>query len=140
MNEGNLIPLNKRTKSEVREITQKGGKASGVARSFKAALKKKIRDNPALTEEFIDTLWKMFLEDRDIKAAQILQELMEEKTTELDKKLKKAQIEKIKAETEAIRRRGDNGGPAAEAELPMLYHALTQTGEEDETEDDGDDV
>ena len=137
MNEGNLIPLNKRTKSEVREITQKGGKASGVARSFKAALKKKIRDNPALTEEFIDTLWKMFLEDRDIKAAQILQELMEEKTTELDKKLKKAQIEKIKAETAAIRRRGDSGGPALENELPMLYHALEQGGE---MEDDGDDV
>ncbi len=37
MNEGNLIPLNKRTKSEQREITQKGGKASGVARGFRAA-------------------------------------------------------------------------------------------------------
>lgn len=39
MNEKNLIPQNKRTKSEQREIAQKGGKASGVARREKKALK-----------------------------------------------------------------------------------------------------
>ena len=39
MNEKNLIPQNKRTKSEQREIAKKGGKASGVARPEKKALK-----------------------------------------------------------------------------------------------------
>ena len=39
MNEQNLIPQNKRTKSEQRENAQKGGKASGVARREKKALK-----------------------------------------------------------------------------------------------------
>ena len=37
MNEGNLIPFNKRTESEQREIARSGGKASGVARGFRAA-------------------------------------------------------------------------------------------------------
>ena len=39
-NEQNLIPANKRSKSEHREIAKKGGVASGVARRKKANLKK----------------------------------------------------------------------------------------------------
>ena len=39
-NEQNLIPANKRTKDEHREIAKKGGVASGVARRKKANLKK----------------------------------------------------------------------------------------------------
>ena len=35
MNDENLIPIPQRTKSEQREITQKGGKCSGVARRKK---------------------------------------------------------------------------------------------------------
>ena len=139
MNEKNLIPLNKRTKSEQREITQKGGKASGVARGFRAAAKKRIRENPGEIDEVLDAIRDKAVSG-DMNAARLYVELHGEKYDDLDKKLKKAQIEKIKAETEAIRRRGDNGAPPAEAELPMLYHALTQTGEEDETEDDGNDV
>ena len=38
-NEKNLIPLNERTKSEQREITQKGGVASGAARRRKRSMK-----------------------------------------------------------------------------------------------------
>lgn len=38
-NEQNLVPVNKRTKSEAREISQKGGKASAQARAEKKALK-----------------------------------------------------------------------------------------------------
>ena len=38
-NEKNLVPLDKRTKSEQREITHKGGKASGVARRRKRSMK-----------------------------------------------------------------------------------------------------
>ncbi|MGQ7413805.1 stress-induced protein [Streptococcus suis] len=39
-NEGNLIPANKRSESELREMTKKGGIASGKARRKKANLKK----------------------------------------------------------------------------------------------------
>lgn len=38
-NEENLIPLDKRTKSEQREITQKGGIASGAARRRKKSMR-----------------------------------------------------------------------------------------------------
>ena len=38
-NEENLIPLNKRTKSEAREISKKGGQASGAARRKKKSMK-----------------------------------------------------------------------------------------------------
>ena len=43
-NEENLIPLNKRTKREQREIQKKGGVASGRVRRERADLKKKIND------------------------------------------------------------------------------------------------
>lgn len=38
-NEKNLVPVNKRTKSEARKISSKGGKASGEARRQRRALK-----------------------------------------------------------------------------------------------------
>lgn len=41
-NPDNLIPLNKRTKEEQREIASKGGKASGKARRRKANAKKAV--------------------------------------------------------------------------------------------------
>ena len=52
-NEENLIPINKRTKKEQREISSKGGKASGAARRRKRDLKsamKMLLDLPAESE------------------------------------------------------------------------------------------
>ena len=43
MTSENLIPTNRRTKKEVREIARKGGKASGEARRRKADLKKVLK-------------------------------------------------------------------------------------------------
>ena len=43
MTSENLIPTNKRTKEEAREISRKGGKASGEARRRKADLKKALK-------------------------------------------------------------------------------------------------
>lgn len=42
-NEGNLVPLNKRAKSEQREIRKKAGKASGVARRRRKALREDLK-------------------------------------------------------------------------------------------------
>lgn len=50
-NEQNLKPLNKRTKSEQREIAKKGGVASGIARRKKADLKAAIEI--ALTSDIV---------------------------------------------------------------------------------------
>ena len=43
MNEKNLIPNSERTPSELREITQKGGKASGETRRRKRDMKQKMK-------------------------------------------------------------------------------------------------
>ena len=40
----NLIPVTERTKKEAREISRKGGIASGKARREKADLKKKVNE------------------------------------------------------------------------------------------------
>lgn len=45
MNNENLIPQNKRTKSEQRENAQKGGKASGEARRRKKALRTVLKES-----------------------------------------------------------------------------------------------
>lgn len=42
MNEQNLKPLNKRTKTEQREIAKKGGKASGKSRRKKKYIKEQL--------------------------------------------------------------------------------------------------
>lgn len=42
MNNQNLIPIPQRTKSEQREITQKGGRNSGVARRKKRTMKENL--------------------------------------------------------------------------------------------------
>lgn len=41
-NEQNLIPMNKRTKSEQREYTQKGGRKSGEVRRQRKAMKEQL--------------------------------------------------------------------------------------------------
>ena len=45
--DANLIPTNKRSKSEVREIGQKGGIASGAKRSTLQSIARAIADAPA---------------------------------------------------------------------------------------------
>ena len=47
-NEENLNPLNQRTKSEQREITQKGGIASGKSRRRKKALRTALKEAVAM--------------------------------------------------------------------------------------------
>lgn len=57
MNDENLIPLNKLTKSEQREICSKGGKASAIARKKKKLIKETIEEflqavNPETGNDF----------------------------------------------------------------------------------------
>ena len=65
-NEENLIPTNKRSKSEVREIGRKGGIASGKARREKADLKKKV--NQILEMDVFSPQLKEMLEEKGLSA------------------------------------------------------------------------
>ena len=56
----NLIPFNKRTEEEQREIRSKGGKASGVARRRKADFRKTL--NLLLTAEIDSPEWTPILQ------------------------------------------------------------------------------
>ena len=122
-----------RSGREAVENGKNGGKASGVARGFRAAFKKRMRETPELIDTVLDALGAAVAEG-NVNAIKLALELSGEGYDDLDRKLKRAQIEKIKAETEAIRKRADSGGPVCENELPMLYHALeaeTEGGDND---------
>lgn len=60
----NLIPVTERTKKEAREISRKGGIASGKARREKADLKKKI--NEILSMDVFSPQFKEMLEEKGL--------------------------------------------------------------------------
>lgn len=62
-NENNLIPMNKRTKSEQRKIAQSGGIASGISRNNKKSMK-----------ELLNTLLDSPLDDLEMLYEQPLPE------------------------------------------------------------------
>lgn len=62
----NLIPLNKRTKDDQREIQKKGGIASGKVRREKADLKKKV--NQILEMDVFSPQLKEMLEEKGLSA------------------------------------------------------------------------
>lgn len=55
MNDENLIPFSERTESERRELARKAGKASGVSRSFKAAIKKKLYGKGGCIDDVVES-------------------------------------------------------------------------------------
>ena len=136
MNEGNLIPFNKRTESEQREIARSGGKASVQSRRKKKALKdcmKQLLSLPVDNEEIREYLAVMGFDEEDadnrmmmtiglfraaaagnVPAFRETRELIGEIDPD-DKKLKKAQLDKLKADTERIR--ADTERIKAETEL-----------------------
>ena len=115
LNNENLIPLSKRTKSEQREIQSKGGKASGISRSFKSALKKKFKENPELYDGLIDMLTDEALTGRNLKAADMLIDLMGESVQRENQALKRKEL---KLKEDAVK------GVPEKAEEPTLYKAL----------------
>ena len=136
MNEKNLIPLNKRTKSEQREIASSGGKASVQSRRKKKTLKdcmKQLLSLPVDNEEIREYLAVMGFDEEDadnrmmmtiglfraaaagnVPAFRETRELIGEIDPD-DKKLKKAQLDKLKADTERIK--ADTERIKAETEL-----------------------
>ena len=128
MNEGNLIQNQNRTPSELRENARKAGKASGVSRGFRAAAKKLVKENPEKIPAVLGAIYDESLSG-NIKAAQLFIELCGEGDDEQDKKLKKAQREKLKADTDRIK--ADTERIQAETELLRLKAQRDPDGDGD---------
>ena len=82
MNEENLIPMNERSESEVRELGRKGGIASGKARRekkiFKEAIEKQLGQS-------IDSMIKSMIEQAksgNVQAITFLRDTIGEKPTD----------------------------------------------------------
>lgn len=125
MNNENLKKGNPATQfrsgREAVENGRKGGKASGVSRSFKSALKKKFKENPELYDGIIDMLADEALLGRNLKAADMLLDLMGESVQRESLALKRKEL-KLKEDAA-------KSTTLESAEEPTLYKAL-----EDDTE------
>ena len=112
MNNENLIPgAHKLTVEE----QSRGGKASGVSRSFKSALKNKLKANPELYDDVVDMLADEAL-NGNLKAVEMMLDLMGESAQReaLAIKRKELRLKEKAAKTE-------NSGSQ---ETPQLYKAL----------------
>lgn len=96
-NSKNLTPFSDRSVSEARENGRKGGIASGVSRSFRSAVKKRVREHPELIAEIIDSLIEMATDEHDLKAMELLIELAGESPRQMEIKIKQQEL-KIKKE------------------------------------------
>ncbi len=82
-NEKNLIPMNKRTESEQREIAKKGGKASGISRAIAKTFKETINDE--LSDESLKKIIKKIISEAqkgNMKAIELLRDTRGEKPVE----------------------------------------------------------
>ena len=98
------------------EAGRKGGKASGISRNFKGALKKRLKDNPETMDKIIDSLVSQ-AENGDIKAVECLIDLNGESVQRETLSLKKKEL---KLKEKALH----NSTPELEKEEPLLYKAL----------------
>ena len=115
MNNENLIPMNQRSESERREMARKGGKASGISRSFRSATKKRLREHPELFNEIITMLIDKSL-DGDLKAFELILELSGESPKQMELALKKRELK--------LKEQAMQTGATGEQELPALLQAL----------------
>ncbi|MDE6088308.1 MAG: hypothetical protein K2G25_07985 [Oscillospiraceae bacterium] len=117
MNNENLIPMNQRSESERREMARKGGKASGISRSFRSATKKRLREHPELFNEIITMLIDKSL-DGDLKAFELILELSGESPKQMELALKKRELK--------LKEQAMQSGATGEQELPALLKALEE--------------
>lgn len=108
MNEKNLKRGNPDTQfrsgREAVENGRKGGVASGVSRNLKSAVKKEIKENPTLLDDIVQMLKDETFNKRNLKAAEMLIDLMGEsvqrETLALRKKEVKLKENELKREHE----------------------------------------
>jgi phage protein len=140
-NEENLIPLNKRTKSEQREIQRKGGIASGKVRKERADFKKKIDE--VLSMEVFNPQLKEMLEEKglsatnqsavavkllqqalkgNMRAIELLAKMNSNEGTKdsLDKKEQKARIKALELENKRKAQALDEAGGGADESILII--------------------
>ena len=113
LNDENLIPqAHKLTVEE----QSKGGKASGISRNFKGALKKRLKDNPETMDNIIEALVNQ-AESGNVKAVECLIDLNGESVQRESLRIKSKEL-KLKEKSL------QNTGPEFSKEEPLLYNAL----------------
>lgn len=90
----NLTSFNEMPESEHKKISSKGGKASGISRSFQASFRKKVKDNPELFDELRDVVIEKAL-GGDPKFMELFIDIMGESVQRESLKIKRKEI-KIK--------------------------------------------
>lgn len=78
MKNENLMPIeevnSRRTREQHSEDSRKGGVSSGVSRNLKGALKRRIKENPELLDEVIDSVFTQAI-GGDMKALEVIADL-----------------------------------------------------------------
>lgn len=124
-NEKNLIPLDKRTKSEQREIARKGGVASGVSRNLKGAMKKYFKEHPEELDNIIVSAVKGFQATLD---ARLLNAIIDLNGESVQRELAKLKAKELKLKEQS-------GAPEAPADDGFL-DALNGSAADDWSGDD----
>jgi hypothetical protein len=118
LNDDNLIPLDRRTKEERREIARKGGIASGESRraykSLKQAAKVFFRENENAAMAVVQAMYEEAL-GGNVKAVEKLQDLIGETVQREELQLKKKMLQ--------AQNKTDNG--KAEALIAGLQEGLS---------------
>lgn len=109
-----------RSGREAVENGRKGGKASGVSRSFKSALKVKLKANPKLYDDVVDMLADEALNGRNLKAVEMMLDLMGESAQREALAIKRKELR--------LKEKAAKSESSDAQETPQLYRAL----EEDE--------
>ncbi len=125
-NAHNLIPNSERTPDERRAIVQAGGKASGVARGFKTAIKKCLKEHPELLEEITANLTEE-AKSGNMKAVELLVDLNGESCQREMLALKKKEL-RLK-EKEGAKPSGAYSGIPANLIAPAFSGVLFDIGE-----------
>lgn len=128
-NEKNLIPFDKRTESEQREIAQKGGKASGIARRRKRSLREAADlylSLPVTDGRKAGKLRRRQIDSEDIDNQMLMIVGLVEAATEGDARAAKVILEMLG---------NDPAQKDADEPLSVLYAALES---EEETDTDAD--
>ena len=107
-----------RSGREAVENGRKGGKASGVSRSFKSALKVKLKANPELYDDVVDMLADEALNGRNLKAVEMMLDLMGESAQREALAIKRKELR--------LKEKAAKSESSGMQETPQLYRALEE--------------
>lgn len=114
MNNQNLIPAAHKLTVEEQS---RGGRASGISRSFRSATKRRLKEHPELFEEIVTMLTDKTL-GGDLKALELLLELSGESPKQMELAIKRRELK--------LKEQAMQTGTPGKHELPALLQALEE--------------